>query len=136
MFHNKINSELKTYLPYPCVIKSANCLDAITKKEQICEAKQLILTIEEITLRSNIYVKSIAHHNDFYTRFWYNFLDLLKVYYHTLNPSDSTIIISHHMILSISSSRKPSHFGNALFHQRHQQELLNINPDHYAIFKF
>jgi hypothetical protein len=123
---------MQTFLPYPSILLSINCLDNKRLGKQRVEAFQ-ILKIIEGRATSNAWKNHPA------VKMWSGYSEALKLYYNycidewvgrgfknTMQKYD----------VDFANFRMPSWWGDEKFHASHRSNLLRKNPEWYSQFSW
>ena len=120
---------MQTFLPYPDITKSVQCLDWKRLGNQRVEAKH-ILDI----LRKQRHPGRWKYHPA--VKMWNKHINALALYMnaciqHWIERGYNNTMIPHRIRGHISM---PSWFGNPAFHASHRSNLLRKNPEWYGQF--
>jgi hypothetical protein len=120
---------MQTFLPYPNIRKSLECLDNKRLGKQRVEAMQIINALER---------DGGAWYNHPATQMWKYHINTLKLYHNI--AIDLWIArgfkntMKQYEISDITVPILPAWFGNPAFHASHRSNLLRKNPEWYGQF--
>jgi hypothetical protein len=146
-------NNMQTFLPYPDIIKSIECLDNKRLGKQRVEAYQIYKIVSgqdpESRWRNHPAVKmwmgfpsGIAMYMNWAIFTWIDrgFKNTMDYIYDGLIHSDisDTLIPEDYLFLGCNqiNFRLPYWFGNKEFHDSHKSNLLRKMPEHYSKFNW
>jgi hypothetical protein len=122
---------MNTFLPYPDIIKSVQCLDNKRLGKQRVEAYQILRVLAGLT-------KGWKNHPA--VQMWRGYEDCLEVYYNECVIEWKRRGFKNRMELCIGKMYEPDNviypewFGNPKFHSAHRASLLAKNYEWYSQF--
>lgn len=126
---------MQTFLPYPSIWMTVNCLDRARLGKQRVEAKQII-DILEGRGKSNKNGK-VAWSNHPAVQMWKGHVEALKMYYNYCIDEWVARGYNNNMEkfqVDTVGFKVPKWWGDEEFHASHRSNLLRKDPEHYGKF--
>lgn len=123
---------MQTFLPYPSILDSANCLDRQRLGKQRVECKQIYTALTN---------PSYGWQNHPAVNMWREHEDALAVYGYTICTTwvkrgykDTLLPWFQERLSDKTPATPPPWFGSAAFHDSHKSNLLRKDPVWYGQF--